>query len=96
MYRQGDLLIVPVSAVVKTQHARSITNGVIQEGEATGHAHRLENGEAWQDRGETFIASAGLALLTHDEHDTITLPEGTFKVIRQKEWAPEGERVVRD
>lgn len=96
MYRQGDLLIVPVKSATKSQHSRPRTDGVIQEGEATGHAHRLAGGEAWDDQGTTFISSSGSAVLTHDEHDTITLPEGSYKVIRQREFTPEGERVVRD
>lgn len=96
MYRQGDLLIVAAPNPTRGKHARPITDGVIQEGEATGHAHRLANGEAWVDAGNTFITSTGSAVLTHDEHDTITLPEGNYRVIRQREYTPEGERVVRD
>ena len=96
MYRQGDLLIVAVNAAPRGQYARDRVDGVIQEGEATGHAHRLVGGAAWDERGETFLTSDGSAVVTHDEHDTIVLPEGTYKVLRQREFTPEGERRVRD
>lgn len=97
MYRQGDLLIVRAEGLVtRGAYAREIVDGVIQEGEATGHAHRLVGGDAWNDRGDTFLVSDGSATLTHDEHDTITLPEGSYRVLRQREFTPEGERRVRD
>lgn len=97
MYRQGDLLIVRASQPVpRTQNARPIADGIIERGEATGHAHRLVDGEAWQDRGDTFIRSSGLAALSHDEHETIILPEGEYRVVRQREFTAEGDRVVRD
>lgn len=96
MYRQGDLLIVKIDRAPRSQRRRLVTNGVIQEGEATGHAHRLVNGEAWWDGADQFIASGGTATLTHDEHETITLPEGEYRVLRQREFTPEGERRVRD
>lgn len=95
MYRQGDLLIVP-GEFTADRYTRPIEDGVVQHGEATGHAHRIEGGQAYNVRGETFVVSDGFALLTHDEHDTIHLPEGTFRILRQREFTPEGERRVRD
>lgn len=96
MYRQGDLLIQRVNNAGRSQYAQPIADGIIERGEATGHAHRLELGEAWNDRGNTFITSTGAAQLVHEEHDTIVLPEGSYRVLRQREFTPEGERRVHD
>jgi hypothetical protein len=34
--------------------------------------------------------------LIHDEHGTITLPRGSYQVIRQREYTPEAIRNVED
>jgi hypothetical protein len=36
------------------------------------------------------------AALEHDEHDTITLPPGSYRIVRQREYAPEEIRYVAD
>lgn len=89
MYRQGDLLIV--SETCDLEGWRVIANGIVEEGEATGHAHRLVGGEVYQYStwGTKVLVSDGSAELIHDEHDTITLPEGQYRVIRQRQY--EGE-----
>jgi hypothetical protein len=39
---------------------------------------------------------ADSATVTHEEHGPITLPRGTYRVWRQREYSPEAIRVVRD
>lgn len=80
----------------RSQYAQRIADNIVQHGEATGHAHRIEAGEVWQERGEMVVVAGPSTVLTHNEHDTITIPEGTYRVLRQREFTPEGERVVRD
>lgn len=89
MFRQGDLLIVPlpeaggilgIPADLKPERSN-----VVQLGEATGHAHRLVGGDVFAN-GNFLRVANGTAQLTHDEHDTITLPEGEYLVRRQREF----------
>lgn len=94
MYRQGDILFVvdtiPASAVVAE-------SPVVAYGEATGHSHRLE-GDAvvLNSPRDMFVRASKGAAIVHDEHDTIQLPEGEYRVIRQREF-DEGEiRYVSD
>lgn len=87
MYRQGDLLIVSGSLPAS---AKPVASGLVQEGEATGHAHVLEGGEVLALHDQRYLVSDGAARLVHDEHETIVLPEGSYRVIRQREFAEDG------
>lgn len=103
MFRQGDVLVVPVDAVPAGLKKVPLENGrlVLAHGEATGHAHVIE-GEAVllaadvAEIDERFLQIEQEAQLVHDEHDTITLPPGGYKVIRQREYSPEEIRRVAD
>jgi hypothetical protein len=96
MYRQGDLLFVKKGFPQEAQKSKS---NIIERGEVTGHAHRLRRGN-----GATLAFLAGVAylkvlteaLVDHEEHDTITLPEGDWEVRRQREYEPRGWRTVAD
>lgn len=99
MYRQGDVLLVNVDEVpdgLERHRSRSV---VLALGEVTGHAHRL--------RGEVEVHGKKLealfvqvlhegGVLTHEEHGTIPVPPGTYRVFRQREYEPEGIRFVAD
>ena len=96
MYRQGDILIVEISII--PDNLESSKSNVIAEGEITGHCHRLdENSDVFVGpTGDLYFEAKKDSDLVHDEHDTITIPEGTYKVIRQREY-DEGEiRYVSD
>jgi len=93
MYRQGDLLFVrPPSGI--PAGTTVVPDGVIKEGESTGHAHRVDTAVAEVSRlpsGLTYIlAPEGGVDVTHEEHDTITLPSGEWIVIEQREYSPRG------
>lgn len=110
MYRQGDVLIVPVTenAVpdgVRTagpSRRRPRESMILALGESTGHAHAVV---ATRDQGDFYPAPAQsepafvfLPLggkVVHEEHGTIPLPEGWFKVVRQREYEPDAVRSFR-
>jgi hypothetical protein len=83
---------------------------VLARGEVTGHRHRFtgDSGVAlFRDDalardvpselyiGHVKVGAAG-ADLVHEEHDTISLPAGTYCIRRQREWTAEKARVVAD
>jgi hypothetical protein len=98
-YRHGDVLLLtpvtlPSTATVKT-------GNIVAEGEATGHAHRLEGGTIYEDDGRMFITAGDRASMTHEEHGTRTLeptrPGLAHPVIIQREYDDEQEwRSVMD
>lgn len=104
MYRQGDVLLVPVDKVPKglKQVPREQGRIVLAHGEATGHAHVLEGGEVeflatdLEEMEGRFARVLEESELVHDEHDTITVPPGDYEVRRQREYEPEEPRLVAD
>lgn len=91
MYRQGDILLIPTGEKLPVD-AEPAPDGVVAEGEATGHAHRLDQGAKRfvRSNGTQFVEVAGTrALLTHEEHGTIELPgPAVYVVQRQREYVP--------
>jgi hypothetical protein len=112
MYRQGDVLIVPVaeSAVVGNARERKPNDRVVLAyGEVTGHAHALHQPNvcaSYKEGADEYDTSAtptfikvndSPAPLVHEEHDTINLPPGAYKIVHQREYdMMEGVRKVAD
>ena len=108
MYRQGDVLIVPVardavSEVAATwQPARRDARGrmVLALGEVTGHAHAIAApGTLYSEphRSHTMVLHLPEGgRLVHEEHSAITLPKGWYRVVRQREYVPGSVRIVAD
>lgn len=98
VYRQGDILFFEVKDLPEGLKVRE--NKIIAEGEATGHKHRLEetsDGLLFEDEnGNLFLRSNVITTIIHEEHKPIALPKGNYKILRQKEYSPEGWREVRD
>ena len=84
---------------------------VLAHGEVTGHAHVVVPGLLTERRkgsvrfeegldqfaGQQILRVIGRAAeLRHDEHSTIVLPRGTYRVVRQREYSPEEIRRVAD
>ncbi len=104
MYRQGDVLMVPVAEippeVVPVPRDRR-GRMVLARGEATGHAHVVGGPglilTAERDNPEAmFIDVPSHGRVTHEEHGPISLPAGRYRVIRQREYVPGSYRPVAD
>ena len=103
-FRQGDVLIERITALPSklTKLARENGRVILAHGEVTGHAHALSD-EHWhlfqseQEQGVTFLeVRDAMAALKHDEHATISLEPGLYKIRRQREYSPEAIRNVAD
>ena len=97
LIRQGDILFVPmadhISRLINTDRfyvRRERNQGIIvAAGEATGHHHRIRTKGARLYRNGTVVyltVPKGGAELTHEEHETLELPEGVYRVDNQKEY----------
>jgi len=99
-YRQGDILLVPIpDAPDGPEVARDNGRIILAYGETTGHAHAIDDTEARLieiETGERFLEILRASDLVHEEHDTVTLPPGTYEVRRQREYRPEGIIRVAD
>jgi hypothetical protein len=107
MYRQGDVLIVPIEETALPPHGADAPEEprdsrgrmVLALGEVTGHAHAvLGPGRLLREPG---AATALLHLpdggrVVHEEHAAVVLPKGWHRVVRQREYVPGSVRIVAD
>jgi hypothetical protein len=98
MWRQGDIFIARVSRLPAGLQLRP--HCVLAEGEVTGHSHRIKDPDTallYAHATDYFLdVTAREATVVHEEHGPITLPRGTYRVWRQREYSPEAVRSVRD
>lgn len=105
--RQGDVLLIPIGKVpagLKPVDRDKRGRIVLAEGEVTGHAHVVLDGEAalfasedLDDLADRFLqVEAETVEVTHDEHDTNVLEKGAWIVRPKREYAPAVSRAVMD
>lgn len=94
MYRQGDCLLLPITDPAHGT-LRAIQEGRYRLllGEVTGHHHSVaaQPGVAVLDApdGTTYLTIeelVGSVALEHQEHAALTLPPGTYRLVRQSEY----------
>lgn len=90
LYRQGDVLLMKVKAL--PDHVQAVepdARGVVlAEGEVTGHAHTMsaETTTAYRALGMDWIVVDTDTDLTHQEHDTLVIAPGVWRVVHQREY----------
>ncbi len=95
-YRQGDVLLVPVASPQGRIREVPREQGriVLAHGEVTGHAHAVEDEAARlvtdEEARELFLIVHGddAVALSHEEHDTLWIDPGAYRVVRQREYEP--------
>lgn len=97
MLQQGDVLLVKVSEV----RGKKLNHLTLAKGEATGHHHTITKGDAelYEHEGTMFLrVNSDTAELTHQEHNTITIPKGDWKIniVREFDHFAEEARRVQD
>jgi hypothetical protein len=113
IYRQGDVLLFQLDEFPSDVGAASASRGrlVLAHGEATGHAHVIDDGRAslylvkrsrrtsvplaMSFRTPTFpwdgeelilvVDEGGPVALAHDEHDSLAVDPGVYRVVRQRQ-----------
>jgi len=105
MFRQGDVLLVECGEVPSDAKKLKREGGklILARGEVTGHHHAVMEREAELVESASAkavflkIMGSAPATLTHQEHGAITIPPGTYRVIRQREqYSPAEIRQVAD
>lgn len=102
MYRQGDVLIIPISKIKEDieELKRDKDHVILAYGEVTGHAHAIKSKQATLYKAVTndnrYLRVVEAVVLSHEEHDLIPLPLGDYKVVIQREYTPEEIRNVAD
>ncbi len=104
LYRQGDVLIRRVPTIPTGLQPVPLDQGrvILAYGEVTGHAHAVIGDDVGffaadlADLEQRFLRIESEAQVVHEEHSTITLPPGNYRVVRQREYTPEAIRNVAD
>ncbi|MGI0483835.1 hypothetical protein ACN4EK_00285 [Pantanalinema rosaneae CENA516] len=98
LYRHGDVLISRIASLPIGVQPQDGT--ILAHGELTGHSHRLQQADAvqlWAQGSHLFVeVKAASATLIHEEHQAIELPQGIYRVWRQREYRPEAYVEVMD
>jgi hypothetical protein len=95
--RQGDVILTPAPA--SDVEGDKLSHLTLAEGEVTGHRHQISEGEAelYERDGTLYLkVLSPTALLTHEEHHPIAIPQGNWLVRIQREYEPGSWRYVAD
>lgn len=110
--RQGDVLVQRIDNLPANLKPINRDNGriILAHGEKTNHHHAICDDAVTHyadlDTPQTPASALApvtylevkeaMAALTHEEHATIQLPPGNYRVIRQREYSPAALRNVQD
>ena len=93
--RQGDVLLIPS----RNETGERLDHLTLALGEVTGHSHRILDGNATliNKSGTLYLSvESNSATLVHEEHKPISLEEGIYEVVRQREYNPIDNHLVQD
>ncbi len=96
--RQGDVILVPVGAVAM-EGEKLLPHLTLAFGEVSGHKHQITTGVASLSERDGVVYLHVLspqALLSHEEHQAIAIPHGSWMVKIQREYQPQGWQYVAD
>lgn len=93
-YRQGDVLLVEVPSLPSSWEPipRAAGRIILARGEATGHAHAIDDDAVDLIRSTEdwtrylLVRGPEPAALVHEEHDTIRVRPGLYVVRQQREF----------
>ena len=85
LHRQGDVGFLKIEELPLKLKKKK--DNVIVYGEVTGHAHRLIDGSIHKDDdGQMYLITKDTAHVVHEEHNTVKLEKGYWKILRQREY----------
>lgn len=99
-YQHGDVTIEQVNEIPSGAKKQKVERIVLAEGEVTGHAHIVitPGVESYVEDAMLYIKSLVPWEVNHEEHHTIEIPPGEYKIGRVREYdhLAEVERIVAD
>ena len=98
--RQGDVFLLRVNSLPLGASPQVTTDKqiILAHGEVTGHAHRVSAAQAqlYTALGQRYLKVSETTKLLHEEHGAVELTPGCYKVILQREYAPNAFQQVVD
>ena len=104
LFQQGDVILEEVVFLPITAKKVKVEKEIVlAEGEVTGHKHTItvdnpELIELYEKDGQLFVKAKDNFNVLHQEHNTITVPQGIWKVrkVREYDHFEEEVRQVKD
>ena len=91
--RQGDVILTLITDPQQApQPKHKLPHLTLAEGETTGHRHRITEGKAelYEENGTLYLrVLSETALLSHEEHQAIQVPQGDWLIRIQREYDPD-------
>lgn len=90
--QQGDVIIESVETIPAATKPGKLSKGhiVLAEGETTGHAHRIAAvaGVVFREgeNGMFYLQNKEDLTVTHEEHKTVFIPPGVWRVRKVQEY----------
>ena len=101
MVRQGDVLMVKEPGYAPSANAEKRISGIVAYGDnGSTQAHTLLGGDVFaepnRDGEPTLFAvvGSGGGTLEHQEHASVGLEEGSYRVRRQQDLGADGQRRI--
>lgn len=89
-YQHGDVLLTKVESLPKNFKETRVKKAILAEGEISGHQHILIAQQApftiFEKEGETFIKTDEKTELIHQEHKTLWVDPGIYKIDKVREY----------
>lgn len=98
-FQQGDVLIKPFDELptwrkedLAQREKKELSELIVAEGENTGHAHKITGKiinfvPKHSRRTETIVFELlEDAVISHEEHNSFTMPAGTYYIEQVREW----------
>lgn len=97
-YQQGDVIIKRIVTIPRGERLSHLT---LAKGEATGHHHTITEGDAslHEREGTLYLkVESENAILTHQEHNPITIEKGDYQIgiVKEYDHLLQEERNVAD
>ncbi len=90
--QQGDVIIESIEAIPAEAKKGKLKAGniILAEGETTGHAHRITEvaGVTFREGadGMFYLQNREKLSVTHEEHNTVSVPPGIWRVRKVQEY----------
>lgn len=90
IYRHGDILLVPTNKTAGEKVSKG-KSYILAYGEKTGHNHKLvadhkdTSFAVYEKNGEITLQLGVAGTLIHEEHKTLEVAPGTYRVVHERE-----------
>lgn len=96
-YQQGDVIVEKVDSIPSSAVEKEVVSKIVlAQGSATGHAHVINdttNVKVFSEGDDMYLSVSKETVLSHEEHNSITVEPGNYQIRKVKEFDHFAEEV---